>query len=93
MDDITELLVELFWDGVFALSTDNRLPKWVHYPAIGLIVLLFTAVVGIILALGLHMLVDVLFVGVLLIVLDALFVFLATRKFRRVYILKKDNWN
>ena len=91
MDDIIELLVELFWDGPFALSTDNRLPKWVRYPAIGLIVLLFTAEVGIVLALGIHMLVDVWFVGVLLIALDALFVFLAIRKFRRVYILKKDN--
>ena len=93
MEDILEAMAEILWDGALKLSTDNRLPKWVHYPAIGLIVLLFTAVVGIILALGLHMLVDVLFVGVLLIVLDALFVFLATRKFRRVYSLKKDNWN
>ena len=82
MEDIIELLVELFWDGALALSTDNRLPKWVRYPAIGLI-----------LALGIHLLGDIWYVGVILIALDALFVFWAIRKFRRVYILKRDKWN
>ena len=93
MEDIIELLVELFWDGALALSTDNRLPKWVRYPAIGLIVLLFSAVVGLILALVIHLLGDIWYVGVILIALDALFVFWAIRKFRRVYILKRDKWN
>ena len=93
MEDILEAMAEILWDGALKLSTDNRLPKWVRYPAIGLIVLLFTAVVGLILALGIHMPGEVWSVGVILIALDALFVFLATRKFRRVYILKKDNWN
>ena len=93
MDDIIELLAELFWDVLFELSTDNRLPKWIRYPAIGLVFLLIAAVLGLILALGIRMLGEIWFVGVILIALDALFVFLAIRKVRRVYILKKDNWN
>lgn len=93
MDDITELLVELFWDGAFALSTDNRLPKWVRYPTIGLIVLLFAAVVAVILMVGILMLRRVWFAGLLFLGLGVFFAYWGIRKFRRVYILKKDNWN
>ena len=93
MEDILEAIAEILWDGAFALSTDNRLPKWVRYPAIGLIVLLFAAVVAVILMVGILMLRRVWFVGLLFLGLGVFFAYWGIRKFRRVYILKKDNWN
>ena len=56
MEDILEAMAEILWDGALKLSTDNRLPKWVRYPAIGLIVLLFAAVFAVILMVGILML-------------------------------------
>ena len=93
MEDILEAIAEILWDGALKLSTDNRLPKWVRYPAIGLIVLLFAAVVAVILMVGILMLRRVWFVGLLFLGLGVFFAYWGIRKFRRVYILKKDNWN
>ena len=93
MEFLIELIMELVFEGTLELSTSRKIPNWIRYPLIALIGLLFAAFIGLILLLGLLILQHTWYFGVLLLAFGMIFTFCAVRKFRRVYILKKDKWN
>ena len=93
MEFLIELIMELVFEGTLDQSTNRKVPNWIRYPLIVLVGLFFTAVVGIILLVGLVVLREYWFVGLPLIALAIGFALLTVRKFRRVYIQKRDHWN
>ena len=93
MEFFIELIMELVFEGTLELSTSRKIPNWIRYPLIVLIGLFFAAFIGLILLLGLLMLQDMWYFGIVLLAFGLIFAFFAVRKFRKVYILKKGKWN
>ncbi len=46
MEVLAEIVVELFLEGIMELGHNERVPKWIRYPAAVLTVLLITTVIG-----------------------------------------------
>ena len=93
MELLIELIMELAFEGTMELSTSRKVPDWIRYPLIVLIGLFFAAFIGLMLLIGLLFLQEAWYVGILFLAMGIFFAYMTIRKFRRVYILKKDNWN
>ena len=44
MDDVIEFILELILEGTIEISSNKKVPKWIRYPLIALIVLIFAIV-------------------------------------------------
>lgn len=58
MDDFIEFLLELLLDGSIEVSKNKKVPKWIRYPIMILLILLFSLVLLFIIYLGLSILRD-----------------------------------
>ncbi len=90
MDFLFELLFELIAEGTFALSKSIKVPKYIRYPLIGIIVLFCIAVIGIVLITGLISLEQNLLLGFLFIALAIFMLVMGIVKFKKTY-LKRMN--
>ena len=89
MDIIFELLLELVLEGTIELSKSVRVPRFIRYPLIVLLVLLSLGVIGIIFAVGVWILGENVFFGLLLIALALLMAVMGVRKLRKAYLTRK----
>lgn len=90
MDFLIEELIELLLEGTVELSKSKKVPNWIRYPLIVLIVLGFTGVVLGIFILGLAILKESILGGILLIVLSLVFLVCGICKFRKTYIERQE---
>ncbi len=88
MEFIFEFLVELALEGVSEASRCSRIPKFVRYPLIGLTVLFYAGIIGLILFTGFRILGESLLGGVVLILLGVGFAVMCISAFRRAYLTK-----
>jgi biotin transporter BioY len=99
IDFLIELLIEvaaeLTAEGTVELSKNAKVPKWVRYLLIGLIVLFFIGVVGLIVFAGLLMLEEYVLFGVILLVGALILLAVGIAKFRKTYQTRKNEnlWN
>ncbi len=93
MDILFEFLFDLAFEGTLELSTCRKVPAWIRYPLIVLIALFFLAVIGLIFLVGVLMLKKSVWLGIVFLILGALLTFWTVRKFRRVYLEKREKWN
>ena len=93
MELLIEFILELAFEGTLELSTSRKIPNWIRYPLIVLIGLFFAAFIGLILLIGLLLLQDMWYFGIVLLAFGLIFAVCAVRKFRKVYILKKSKWH
>ena len=89
MDFLFELLFELIAEGTVELSKSIRVPKYIRYPLIGIIVLFFAAVIAVLLIAGLVSLGENLLFGVILIALALFMLVMGIVKFRKTYLIRK----
>ena len=89
MDIIFELLLELVLEGTIELSKSVRVPRFIRYPLIVLLVLLSLGVIGIIFAVGVWILGENVLLGLLLIALALLMAVMGVRKLRKAYLTRK----
>ena len=73
MDFIFEILFELALEGTIELSKNIKVPKYIRFPALILIILFFMAVIALMIIFGIVFLKDDLFFGVLMIGLGVFF--------------------
>ena len=58
MDFLIELIGEIFIDGLFELATNKKVPKLIRYPLLTLFILLYLALVGLLILLGIRLYFD-----------------------------------
>lgn len=92
-----DLLVEFVFDLVFELSEEavksKRLSKWIRYPLLVLISLLYIFVILIILLVGITMLKEMALAGILFIIFDIAMIYLTVKKFKNEYLNRKSDNN
>lgn len=88
MDDLIEILVELIFELGVETSKNKKIPKYIRYPLIALILLLSIGVIGLIILIGTVILKDSLIGGILIILLGIVMAILGVMKFRKVYLKK-----
>lgn len=90
MDFLFELLLELIAEGTVELSKSIKVPKYIRYLLIGIIVLFFIAVIGIVLIAGLMSLEQNLLLGFIIIALAIFMLIMGIVKFRKTYLTRKN---
>ena len=89
MDFIIELIFEFLFDGMLETSKSNRVPKFIRYPLI-IIILFFILVIGFIFIVSILSFKESIIAGILLIIID-LFLFVGSiYKFRKEYFSKNN---
>lgn len=58
MDFFIELIGEVFIEGLFELATNKKVPKIIRYPLLTLFILLYLALVGLLILLGIRLYFD-----------------------------------
>ena len=58
MDFLIELIGEIFIEGLFELATNKKVPKIILYPLLTLFILLYSALVGLLILLGIRLYFD-----------------------------------
>jgi len=58
MDFLIELIGEIFIEGLFELATNKKVPKIIRYPLLTLFILLYLALVGLLILLGIRLYFD-----------------------------------
>lgn len=89
MEFIIELILELFIEGGIEADQSSKVPKVIRYPLLAIIVLAFIAITGIIILLGVSLLNDNKFGGILFILLGLFMLIFTIIKLRKMYLKRK----
>lgn len=90
MELIFEILIELILEGTFKASKSKKIPKYIRYPLIIIIVAFFIAVIGLILFTGALILKENLTAGILIILIGLFMLIMSIIKFRKTYLIKSS---
>lgn len=93
MDFIIELVLELLFDGMMEASKSNKVPKFIRYPLIIIIVLFFLLIIGFIFIASILAIKESIVAGLLLIIIDLFLLVGSIAKVRKEYFIKKKNYN
>lgn len=91
MEFLIEILLELILEGGIEISSNKKVPKWIRYPMIVLILLFFTFVIVAILVLGMYILTQNIFMGIVIITIGVILLISQIIKIRKMYIDKKND--
>jgi len=90
MDFIFELLFELIAEGTVELSKSVKVPKFIRYPLIAIVILFFVGVIGLMVFAGLAAFQENVILGIALIAIALLILVMGIVKFRITYLKKKN---
>ena len=89
MDFLIEIVFELIFDGVIVISKSKKVPKYIRYPLIVIIILFCVAVIGFMLFVSLSVLKLDILGGCILIVLILLLLGMVIAKIKKGYLSRK----
>lgn len=89
MDFIVELILELLFDGMMEASKSNKIPKFIRYPLVIIIVLFFILVIGFMFIASILAFKESLVAGLLLIIIDLFLLLKGITKFKKEYLIKR----
>lgn len=89
MEFVFEFLLDLILEGSMELSSNKKVSKFIRYPLICLIVLFFTAIILLILFLGLALLNENILASLLMLGIGITMLYFAIVKFKNMYIERK----
>ena len=90
MDILFELLFELIAEGTVELSKSIKVPKYIRYPLIAIIILFFIGIVGIIFLVGLALFKQNNLFGIFFIALALFLLVMGIVKFKKTYMIRKN---
>jgi len=90
MEFLIELILELIFEGSMEISSNRKVPKIIRYPLIGIIFLLFLVVFGIILFVAIISYKESIILSILFIIIDIFLVIGFIKKFKELYLSKKN---
>ena len=88
MEFLIEILLELIAEGTVELSKSVKVPKYIRYSLIGIIVLFFIAIIGIVLFVGFMALEENVLLEILFIILGLFLLVMNIVKFKKVYLMR-----
>lgn len=88
MEFLIEILLELIAEGTVELSKSVKVPKYIRYSLIGIIVLFFIAIIGIVLFVGFMALEENVLLEILFIILGLFLLVMSIVKFKKVYLMR-----
>jgi len=91
MEFLIEELLDLLLEGSIEISANKKISKWIRYPLIVIIVLLFLIAFAFFCALGLALLSENIFAGIFMFAIIILFVILGVKKFKKIYLKREDD--
>lgn len=91
MEFIIEFIVELLFEGSFELSKTKKTPKWLRYPLIIFITILFIGIFSIIFITAYLSIKENLIIGYLLLLIGTIFLIYSIKKFKNIYIKRDPN--
>ena len=91
MDDLIELILELLLEGGVYLSSNKKITKWIRYPLIFIISILFLAIIALIFYLGIWIYKESIALSVAFIILSIFLLSRGINKFKKIYLEKKDD--
>jgi len=91
MDDLLEFILELILEGSIELSSSKKVSKWLRYPLIFIISILFLAVDALIFYLGIWIYKESIALSIAFIILSIAILFGGINKFKQIYIEKREN--
>lgn len=89
MDDLFEFIFEFLFELGGEISKDKKVSKWIRYPLIALITLIFLGVSGLLLVIGIGAIINGELIGLLFLALGLFFLIGGVLKFRKEYLEKK----
>ena len=91
MDFIIELIFEFLFDGMLETSKSNKVPKFIRYPLIVIILLFFILVIGFIFIVSILAFKESIIAGILLIIIDLFLIIGTISKLKKEYFAKNKN--
>ena len=91
MEYLFEFILELVFEGSVEASKNLKVPKWIRYSLITIIILFFIGVIGIIFFTGILMLKENVLIGILFNLLGLLMLIIGIIKFRKVICIVINN--
>lgn len=89
MDLLFEFLGELIFEGSIELSKNKKVPKWIRYPLIVFILLLFLIVDFLFVFVSITILKENIIGGILFSIFTIFFIVMSIIKFKNMYFKKK----
>lgn len=90
MELVFEFIAELILEGSIEISSNKKISKWIRYPILFILILLFSVVIFGILILGLFLLEKNILFALFFIAVSLILFISAIKKFKETYIQKKD---
>lgn len=90
MEFIIELILELILEGTIEISSNKKVPKWIRYPLIFVLILLLSLVIILFFILGISLYKENIVVSIFLITIGIIFLISGVVKFKNLYLEKKE---
>lgn len=90
MDDLLEFILELILEGGIELSSNKKVTKWIRYPLIFIISILFLAIIALIFWLGIWIHKESIALSIAFIILSISMLVGGINKFKKMYLEKKE---
>jgi len=55
MDFFIDLIGEIIFEGLFELATNKKISKWIRYPLLGLFIIIYGLIIGLLIVLGIEL--------------------------------------
>lgn len=95
MDLVFEVIIELLLEGSLEICSDKKISKWIRYPLLAVLIIIFTIVIFGLLILGIYSIKENIIISLILIISSLLLLIGSIIKFKK-YIEKKEessfNW-
>lgn len=88
MEYLFEFVLELILEGSIEVSKNRKIPKYIRYPLIAIIILFFLAVIGLIFLTGILVVKENIFVGIIFILLGLYLSIMSIIQFKKTYCAK-----
>ena len=83
MDFLIELIGEILIEGSFELATNKKVSKWIRYPLLGILIVLYSMIIFGILFVGINSINENLMLSIILIIISILMLVGTIVAFRR----------
>lgn len=93
MEYLFEFILELLLEGSIEVSKNRKIPKYIRYPLIIMVVLFFLAVIGLIFLVGILSWKENIFLGMFFILIGLFMFIMSIIQFRKTYLKKVNNSN
>lgn len=85
MDDLIEFFIELLIDGSIEISKSKKVPKWIRYPIIIVLILLFSLIFLLLIYFGLSLLKESIIFGSIILLITFILLVSGIKKIKKIY--------